>query len=634
MKQKILLILLVINILFLSVVGVNANYKYESTGVFNVSDGEREVQLTNGSNQTTSMWNADKIDLTRDFVLSYKVFLGSKTNYGEGMTLTFHNDQQGLKAIGGGDECLGVYDCSGKKINNAFAIEFDTTYSNIPSLDYGADDTTIPQIVDTNKLGHVAFMIPSQYTRDHYNLHYNVFNPLSNDSFHDVLIKWNATSRMISFQFDDSVEQFHDLKDYKNILKSDHVFWGFTAATSAIPAKFVVKDIDLQYKDVTMIMQVKNDNVNGSYASLVNSVVNDELQIKLEIKSWKELSNATIQLDIQPGLEIKNDTIVFNNTDVNINKNNEIEIKKVPLGGSTLTFSLTNTSEQNKRMSASIDSNDNARAESNSIEILQNGYRKLIYDGNGSDGGDVDVEDAPVLVGSTVFVNNPGSLYKNGYVFDHWNTKMDDKGTQYRPLDKFKISNNGNTLYAIWKPIEESDIIVRFLTSDKGVIQGETNYAIKRGSHLSAYPSVKPSSGYSFVGWRKGEVVVDLDDYIFNDDTTLMAQYVRNAKKFKLTRLAEGIRYELLNGKTLTSRDEIDKNHEKLSIDYAFKESNGVIRNTKPIYKLNMVEEKEKHTETNYILPILLGAFFLAMLGIDVYRYKKQRKENQNDNTN
>lgn len=625
---------LVINILFLSVVSVNANYKHESTGVFNVATGDREFALTNGSNQTTTMWNADKIDLTRDFTLSYKVYLGNKTNYGEGMTWTLHNDQKGLKSIGGGDACLGAYNCGGQNINNAFSIEFDTTYSNIPALDHGADDTTIPQIVDTNKLGHVAFMIPDQHTRDHYNLHYNVFNPLSDDRFHDVLIKWNATSRMISFRFDDSNEQFHDLKDYNNILKSDHVFWGFTAATSAIPAKFMVKDIDLEYKDVTMIMQAKNTNINGSYASLVNSSVNDELQIKLEIKSWKELSNAIIKLNTQSGLVIKKETLSFNNNSVDINKNNEIQIDRIPVGTNMLTFTLVNSSEENKRMTASIDSDHNKTVQSNAVEILQNGYRKLIYDGNGSDGGDIDVDNPSVPVGSNVFVINPGSLYKNGYVFDHWNTKMDQSGTQYRPLDKFKIENNENILYAIWKPIGETDIIVRFLTSDKGVIQGETNYALKRGSHLSAYPSVKPSNGYSFVGWRKGEEVVDLDDYIFNDDTTLMAQYVRNAKKLKLTGLAEGIRYELLNGKTLTSRYEIDKNHEKLSIDYEFKESNGVINNTKPIYKLNMVEEKEKHTETNYILPILIGAFFLAMLGIDVYRYKKQRKENQNDNTN
>lgn len=84
---------------------------------------------------------------------------------------------------------------------------------------------------------------------------------------------------------------------------------------------------------------------------------------------------------------------------------------------------------------------------------LPNTLTTLTYDGNGSTGGSVPVDSSsPYTSGATVTVlGNTGSLAKNSFSFNGWNTASDGSGTAYNPGDGFTINAN-TTLYASWTP--------------------------------------------------------------------------------------------------------------------------------------------------------------------------------------
>lgn len=74
----------------------------------------------------------------------------------------------------------------------------------------------------------------------------------------------------------------------------------------------------------------------------------------------------------------------------------------------------------------------------------------VAYDGNGNTGGTVPVDSNDYDGDDTVTVlGNTGSLVKNGYTFDGWNTAADGSGTDYAPAATFSITSN-TTLYAQW----------------------------------------------------------------------------------------------------------------------------------------------------------------------------------------
>jgi uncharacterized repeat protein (TIGR02543 family) len=81
------------------------------------------------------------------------------------------------------------------------------------------------------------------------------------------------------------------------------------------------------------------------------------------------------------------------------------------------------------------------------------GSYTLIYNGNGNTTGSVPVDGtSPYNGGSTVTVlGNTGSLARNSFTFNGWNTSADGSGTSYSPNDTFTIGAN-TTLFARWTP--------------------------------------------------------------------------------------------------------------------------------------------------------------------------------------
>lgn len=78
------------------------------------------------------------------------------------------------------------------------------------------------------------------------------------------------------------------------------------------------------------------------------------------------------------------------------------------------------------------------------------GY-KVIYNGNGSDGGTVPdeavyVNTAPVAVAAS------GTLTRTGFTFNGWNTAANGSGTARAAGSTFNMGNATVTLYAQWAP--------------------------------------------------------------------------------------------------------------------------------------------------------------------------------------
>ncbi len=75
----------------------------------------------------------------------------------------------------------------------------------------------------------------------------------------------------------------------------------------------------------------------------------------------------------------------------------------------------------------------------------------VIYDGNGSNGGAVPIDNTNYLDAETVTVlSNTGSLVKTGYTFAGWNTLSSGLGTDYAPSSTFPMGSSNITLYAKW----------------------------------------------------------------------------------------------------------------------------------------------------------------------------------------
>lgn len=76
----------------------------------------------------------------------------------------------------------------------------------------------------------------------------------------------------------------------------------------------------------------------------------------------------------------------------------------------------------------------------------------LVYAHNGATGG-LPPMTTQYVAGETVTVDGAGTLVKDGYAFQGWNTQADGLGTSYAPGATFTMPAADVTLYAIWNAI-------------------------------------------------------------------------------------------------------------------------------------------------------------------------------------
>jgi len=64
---------------------------------------------------------------------------------------------------------------------------------------------------------------------------------------------------------------------------------------------------------------------------------------------------------------------------------------------------------------------------------------KVIYYGNGNTSGHPPTDNTQYTAGMEATVLGKGALLKDGYTFQHWNTRSDGTGTTYQEGDKIII---------------------------------------------------------------------------------------------------------------------------------------------------------------------------------------------------
>ncbi|MCC3372633.1 InlB B-repeat-containing protein [Cohnella sp. REN36] len=79
-----------------------------------------------------------------------------------------------------------------------------------------------------------------------------------------------------------------------------------------------------------------------------------------------------------------------------------------------------------------------------------NSYR-VVYDGNGSTGGEAPAGGSHVYNTNVIVQENFGDLERTGYTFDGWNTAADGSGASYAEGETFRIGAEDVTLYAQWR---------------------------------------------------------------------------------------------------------------------------------------------------------------------------------------
>ena len=84
-------------------------------------EGDRIILTPNERGQRGAFWSNEKVDLTKNFTVKAKLYLGNRPQGADGIAFVIQNSPEGRNALGMGGGGLGY-----RGITNSFAVEFDT----------------------------------------------------------------------------------------------------------------------------------------------------------------------------------------------------------------------------------------------------------------------------------------------------------------------------------------------------------------------------------------------------------------------------------------------------------------------------------------------------------------------------
>jgi lectin family protein/galactose oxidase-like protein len=164
--------------------------------------------------QVGEVMSNGRIDLTHNFDLSFRLFMGSNDAGADGVSFVLHNDSWGQDAVGSGGAGLGSFG-----IQSGLAIEFDT-WQNADLGDIAADHTGIVTTDPRAKTHRVTDQV--------------ALNNLEDGKWHNVEVSWKAQTQSLSYSFDGRLVQTLNkdiVSDYFS--GSNSVYFGFTGSTGA-----------------------------------------------------------------------------------------------------------------------------------------------------------------------------------------------------------------------------------------------------------------------------------------------------------------------------------------------------------------------------------------------------------------
>ena len=172
--------------------------------------GGYALWLTNSTYRTGQYWNKNKIDISRDFVITSQIYFGSRDSDG-GEGLAFVLQPTGTNANASGYYSNGYY---GGNISNAVVLDFDTRVSSSSTLDY---------VYPTTIKNGVRYQ--SNNTR-------KLLGQIEDGKYHNVTISWNANSKTLTASVDGSELIDWNIDMVSEVFGQNEVYFGFTASTT------------------------------------------------------------------------------------------------------------------------------------------------------------------------------------------------------------------------------------------------------------------------------------------------------------------------------------------------------------------------------------------------------------------
>ncbi|WP_171005001.1 InlB B-repeat-containing protein, partial [Enterococcus hulanensis] len=130
----------------------------------------------------------------------------------------------------------------------------------------------------------------------------------------------------------------------------------------------------------------------------------------------------------------------------------------------------------------------------------------VTYDGNGNDDGTAPIdENSPYGINDQMTPLGYGDLYKEGYVFNDWNTEPDGSGKTYSSRNKYGMKES-LVLYAQWKKVvpngKDVTVLYRKNADEQGSAPVDENSPYKHGDTAIVMSNGDMAKdGYAFVGW-------------------------------------------------------------------------------------------------------------------------------------
>ena len=215
--------------------------------------------------QFGSVWYRRRLDLRVNFRLAFDVYLGNSDNPGaDGMAFVLQNLDTGQGGTGGGLGYGGLNVAD--RIRPSVAVEFDTYFN--AQTDPASQSDHVAFVID----GNMAVLPPAADITD--------VNDLENGSFHSVILEWNPTTQILSFDLthsDGTVYSGTKNIDLISHLASNIAYWGFTAATGGENNRHLVRmnDNSICVVDATFPVTVGN---NYHTSSGTTSLTADDYQ--------------------------------------------------------------------------------------------------------------------------------------------------------------------------------------------------------------------------------------------------------------------------------------------------------------------------------------------------------------------
>ncbi len=174
-------------------------------------------QVTSSYNSYGQVWSKKKIDISRDFVITSKIYFGYRNSNNGGEGLAFVLQSTGTNAYASQNTSIGynASSSSNGNISNAVALEFDTR-SSLSNIDDYLYPVTIEGIGNVNKSDQTARNL----------------GEIEDGQYHDVTISWNSLNKTLSLSFDGTRKLEWNIDMESKIFGTNEVYFGFTGSTS------------------------------------------------------------------------------------------------------------------------------------------------------------------------------------------------------------------------------------------------------------------------------------------------------------------------------------------------------------------------------------------------------------------